>query len=58
MTTITGRLAKQSEPNIQDFTPPEKQAALAGIVYHWMYGAPCSGKDCEVCKAMQELRIK
>lgn len=54
-TTITGRLA-QNQPELQDFWPTEKRVALAGIIYHWMYGLPCEGKDCKVCEAMKELK--
>jgi len=53
--TLTGRLVN-NEPPLQDYWPAEKRIAIAGIIYHWMYGSPCNGEDCDVCKAMRELK--
>ena len=55
--TITGRLAN-NEPQFQDYWPQEKRIALAGIIYHWVCGSRCTGKDCEVCKAIEEMKYE
>ena len=51
--TITGRLVN-NEPSIQNYNPPEKTAALANIIHHWLQ--VCPGEGCIVCKAIEELK--
>lgn len=54
-TTITGRLVN-NEPPLQDYWPEKKKVAIAKIIYHWAYGSRCTGKECDVCRVMEELR--